>query len=130
VKDRVAQSRLLEAVQGTGAAPECPDRWQTFDGIRKENPVTDDSKPSGALGYEQVTLGRERHRERTHETVGHLFDPEVVERCADNDDDVACRERTARSAPGDWCEEDEKAETAEMVHREAFPSGLRVIELR
>ena len=123
VKDRVAQSRLLEAAHGTGAAAKCPDRWQALDGVSQENPVADDSKPSGALGYEKVALGRERHRERTHQAVGHLFDPELVERGADNDDDFTCRERIARSAPGDWCEEDEKAETAKMVHREAFRPG-------
>ena len=73
VKDRVAQSGLLEAAHGTGAASERPDRRQPLHRISKESPVADDPEPAGTLRHEQVAFGREGHRERTHQAVGHLL---------------------------------------------------------
>ena len=127
MKDRVAQSGLLEAAHGTGAAPECPDRRQALHGIRKENAVSDDSKPTGPLRHEKVAFGREGHRERTHQAVGYRFHPEVVKRGSDDDDDVDRRVRVGRSAARDRQQRDEKGEAAEMVHLEAFrPGGVRL----
>ncbi len=81
-----------------------------------ENPVADDPEPAGTLRYEEIAFGREGHRERTHQAVGHLFHPEIVKRGPDDAVVVACRVRTARSTPGDGHEEEEEAQVGELVH--------------
>ena len=94
VQDRVAQSGLLEARHGTGAAPERPDRWQSLHRVGEQDAVADDAEPAGPLGHEEVALGRERHGERAHEAVRDLFDPEVVQRGPD-DAVIVARDVTA-----------------------------------
>ena len=116
MEDRVAQSGLLEAAHGTRAAPECPDRGQTLHRVSQENPVEDDPEPSGPFRHEKVAFGRECHRERTHQAVGHRFHPEVVVRGTDDDDDVDRWVRITRTAPRDGPkEEGEKAEVERVA---------------
>ena len=106
MEDRVAQSGLLEAAHGAGAASERPDRRQTLHGVSKQNPVADDPEAAGTLRHEEVAFGREGHRERTHQAVGHLLHPEIVQRGPDDAVVVLWRVRTARIAPGGEQEED------------------------